>query len=257
MERKAHDLKPLKLVFSYARHYKLVLTITIISMFLLVGVQLVIPEVIRRLIAAVTAPTISPLSFKLVGTLTLVVLGMFLLRAAMQFLRSYMAHLAGWGVVADVRKHIYEHLQALSLRFYEDKQTGQLMSRVINDTELFEQLISHAVPDVVVNVITLVGVSVILLNLNWQLTLLSHDPHPVGRHFFAGVCSLCAPGLSRAAKRARQSQCHPERQPFRHPRDQGIYPRSGGDEAHQPGHRPLPDFTAWRTQADGNFPTFY
>ena len=179
MGRKAHDLKPLKLVFSYARHYKLVLTITIISMFLLVGVQLVIPEVIRRLIAAVTAPTISPLSFKLVGTLTLVVLGMFLLRAAMQFLRSYMAHLAGWGVVADVRKHIYEHLQALSLRYYEDKQTGQLMSRVINDTELFEQLISHAVPDVVVNVITLVGVSVILLNLNWQLTLLTMIPIPL------------------------------------------------------------------------------
>jgi len=179
VERKVHDLKPLKLVFSYARHYKLVLAITIISMFLLVGVQLVIPEVIRRLIAAVTAPTISPLSFKLVGTLTLVVLGMFLLRAAMQFLRSYMAHLAGWGVVADVRKHIYEHLQALSLRYYEDKQTGQLMSRVINDTELFEQLISHAVPDVVVNVITLVGVSVILLNLNWQLTLLTMIPIPL------------------------------------------------------------------------------
>jgi ATP-binding cassette subfamily B protein/subfamily B ATP-binding cassette protein MsbA len=179
VERKAHDLKPLKLVFSYARHYKLVLTITIISMFLLVGVQLVIPEVIRRLIAAVTAPTVTPLSFKLVGILTLIVLGMFLLRAAMQFLRSYMAHLAGWGVVADVRKHIYEHLQALSLRYYEDKQTGQLMSRVINDTELFEQLISHAVPDVVVNVITLVGVSVILLNLNWQLTLLTMIPIPL------------------------------------------------------------------------------
>jgi ATP-binding cassette subfamily B protein len=172
-------LKPLKLVFSYARHYKLVLVITIISMFLLVGVQLVIPEVIRRLIAAVTAPTITPLSYKLVGILALVVLGMFVLRATMQFLRSYMAHLAGWGVVADVRKHIYEHLQALSLRYYEDKQTGQLMSRVINDTELFEQLISHAVPDVVVNVITLVGVSVILLSLNWQLTLLTMIPIPL------------------------------------------------------------------------------
>jgi len=172
-------LKPLKLVFSYARRYKLVLVITIISMFLLVGVQLVIPWIIRTLIAAVTAPTITPLSFKLVGILALAVLGVFVIRAGMQFLRSYMAHLAGWGVVADVRKHIYEHLQALSLRYYEDKQTGQLMSRVINDTELFEQLISHAVPDVVVNVITLIGVSVVLLSLNWHLTLLSMIPIPL------------------------------------------------------------------------------
>jgi ABC-type multidrug transport system fused ATPase/permease subunit len=70
--------------------------------------------------------------------LGLLALLVYLARAGLQFLRSYMAHVAGWGVVADVRKHIYEHMQRLSLRFYEDKQTGQLMSRVINDTDLFE-----------------------------------------------------------------------------------------------------------------------
>ena len=155
------------------------LIITIISMFLLVGVQLLVPWIIRSLINNVTAPTITPSSFTLVNTLALLVLGIYIIRAGMRFLRSYMAHLAGWGVVADVRKHIYEHLQALSLRYYEDKQTGQLMSRVINDTELFEQLISHAVPDVFVNVITLIGVSVILVFLNWRLTLLSMIPIPL------------------------------------------------------------------------------
>jgi ATP-binding cassette subfamily B protein len=81
--------------------------------------------------------------------------------------------------VADVRTHIYEHLQRLSLRFYEDKQTGQLMSRVINDTDLFEQLIAHAVPDIAVNVITLIGVSAVLLSLNWRLTLLTMIPIPL------------------------------------------------------------------------------
>ena len=172
-------MKPIQLVFSYARRYRLVLVITIISMFLLVGVQLLIPWIIRTLINEVTATNITPESFRVVDILALVVLGVYLIRAGMTFLRSYMAHLAGWGVVADVRKHIYEHLQALSLRYYEDKQTGQLMSRVINDTELFEQLISHAVPDVVVNLITLVGVTGVLLSLNWRLTLLSMIPIPL------------------------------------------------------------------------------
>ena len=171
-------MKPIQLVFSYARRYKLNIIITIISMFLLVGMSLAIPWIIRALIADVTAAMVTPASYKLVTALALAVLGIYILRAFMQFLRSYMAHLAGWGVVADVRKYIYEHLQALSLRYYEDKQTGQLMSRVINDTELFEQLISHAVPDVVVNVITLIGVSAILLFLNWRLTLLSMIPIP-------------------------------------------------------------------------------
>ena len=172
-------MKPIQLVFSYVRRYRLVLVITVISMFLLVGVRLGVPAAIRILVENVTNSPITPEAFKVVDVLALVVLGIYILRAGISFLRSYMAHLAGWGVVADVRKHIYEHLQALSLRYYEDKQTGQLMSRVINDTELFEQLISHAVPDVVVNLITLVAVSAVLFSMNWRLTLLCLIPIPL------------------------------------------------------------------------------
>ena len=90
-----------------------------------------------------------------------------------------MAHVAGWGVVAEARQHIYEHLQRLSLRFYEDKQTGQLMSRMVNDSDMFERLIAHAIPDVLVNVITLVGVSIILFAMSWQLALLTLVPIPL------------------------------------------------------------------------------
>jgi len=162
--------KPLQLVFGYARKYILALSLTVISMLLLVGVQLLIPWIIRTLIAAVTEPATAPTSMALLGQLTLLVLVIYVARGGLQFLRSYMAHVAGWGVVADVRKHIYEHLQRLTLRFYEDKQTGQLMSRLVNDSELFESLIAHAVPDVFVNVLTLVGVSAVLFTLPWMAT---------------------------------------------------------------------------------------
>lgn len=171
--------KPFQLVFVYARKYIMALSLTVISMLLLVGVQLLIPWVIKTLIAAITEPTTAPASLNLLGQLTLLVLVVYVVRAGLQFLRSYMAHVAGWGVVADVRKHIYEHLQRLTLRFYEDKQTGQLMSRLVNDSELFESLIAHAVPDVFVNVLTLVGVSAVLLTLNWRLMLLSLIPIPL------------------------------------------------------------------------------
>jgi ATP-binding cassette subfamily B protein len=171
--------KPFQLVFVYARKYIIALSLTVISMLLLVGVQLLIPWVIKTLIAAITEPTTAPASMALLGQLTLLVLVVYVVRAGLQFLRSYMAHVAGWGVVADVRKHIYEHLQRLTLRFYEDKQTGQLMSRLVNDSELFESLIAHAVPDVFVNVLTLVGVSAVLLTLNWRLMLLSLIPIPL------------------------------------------------------------------------------
>ena len=82
-------------------------------------------------------------------------------------------------MVANLRKHLYQHLQRLSLRFYEDKQTGQLMSQVVNDSDLFETLIAHAIPDVFVNVLTLVGVIFVLGSINWGLLLLSLVPVPL------------------------------------------------------------------------------
>jgi ATP-binding cassette, subfamily B, bacterial len=52
------------------------------------------------------------------------------------------------------------------MRFHEDKQIGGLMSRVINDTRLFEQLIAHAVPDVTVNILSLIAISAVLIGIN-------------------------------------------------------------------------------------------
>ena len=142
-------------------------------MLLLVGVQLLIPWIIKTMVGAITGTDGNVLTMEKVTDLALLALLVYVARAFLQFLRSYMAHVAGWGVVAEARKLIYAHLQRLSLRFYEDKQTGQLMSRMVNDSDKFELLIAHAIPDIAVNVLTLISVTVVLVNMNWQLTLLS------------------------------------------------------------------------------------
>jgi ATP-binding cassette subfamily B protein/subfamily B ATP-binding cassette protein MsbA len=172
-------MKPFQLVLRYTRNYTWQLVVTVISMLLLVGVQLTLPWIIKTLIDVVTDPGSSPDSWQMITTLTFAALGVFILRGFLQFTRSYVAHVAGWGVVANLRKHLYQHLQRLSLRFYEDKQTGQLMSQVVNDSDLFETLIAHAIPDVFVNVLTLVGVIFVLGSINWQLLLLSLAPVPL------------------------------------------------------------------------------
>jgi ATP-binding cassette, subfamily B, bacterial len=172
-------MRSLKYLLLYAQNYTGSLVITVVSMLLLVGTQLVIPWIIKTLVGAVTNPATGRISPELITRLTLLALVVYVARGGLQFLRSYMAHVAGWGVVADARKLVYGHLQRLSLRFYEDKQTGQLMSRVVNDTDKFELLIAHALPDIAVNVLTLCGVMAILLAMNWQLTLLSMVPIPL------------------------------------------------------------------------------
>ena len=168
-----------KTLFRFTLPYRTPLIATVVSMVLLVGVQLFAPWFIRELIATVRAGNSDSLSYSLIGRLALFALAIYAARAGLEFLRSYLAHVAGWGVVADVRVAIYRHLQRLSLHYYEDKQTGQLMSRVVNDSDLLEKLIAHAVPDVLVNVLTLVGVSTMLLIMNAQLTLLTLVPIPL------------------------------------------------------------------------------
>ena len=171
-------MKTLSFLIAYARKYWRALALTVVAMVLLVGVQLVIPWLIRNLVATVTSGNAMSDSLATITRLALVALAVYLIRGGLQFVRSYMGHVAGWGVVADVRHQIYVHLQRLSLRFYEDKQTGQLMSRVVNDSDMFERLIAHAIPDITVNALTLIGVTAVLVTINWQLMLLSLIPVP-------------------------------------------------------------------------------
>ncbi len=172
-------MKGLRWAFCYAKKYKVPLLLTMVSMAALVGIQLVAPWLVRTMVAAVTSPEAGPETLSLVARLAVLAFGVYLLRAVMQFIRSYAAHVAGWHVVADVRNEVYRHIQRLSLRFYHDKQVGQLMSRIVNDSDLLEQLVAHAIPDVLVNVLMLLGVTVVLLRLSWQLALISMIPIPL------------------------------------------------------------------------------
>ena len=172
-------MKPLKLLLKFAKNYKKALFWAVFSMMVLVGAQLLIPWLIRSLINVVTDQSLSTASLQTITKISIVAMLAFIGRGTMQFLHTYTAHIAGWGVVSDARKFVYDHLQRLSLRYYEDKKTGQLMSRVVNDTDLFERMIAHAIPGILVNFITLVGVSAVLFSMSWQLTLMSMTPIPV------------------------------------------------------------------------------
>jgi len=190
----------MKLLLKFAKKYTWALLITVLSMLVLVGAQLLIPWLVRSLISLVTEQQLTPETMNTVTRLTLIALVTFIARSVVQFLRSYMAHIAGWGVVSDARKFVYEHLQRLSLHFYADKQTGQLMSRVVNDTDLFERMIAHAIPDVLVNIITFAAITVVLATLNWRLTLYSMAPIPLVILGLIGFSKFVRPAFKRRQK---------------------------------------------------------
>lgn len=172
-------MKPASLLLKLTKRYTWSIAVTILTMLGLVAAQLIIPWLIRALINTLSTSSLASPTLDSITRLSGIALLVFIARGFMQYVRSFQAHIAGWGVVADSRKLVYQQLQRLSLRYYEDKQTGQLMSRVINDTELFERMIAHALPDVFVNVVTLIGVSAILFSMSWKLTMLTMVPIPV------------------------------------------------------------------------------
>ncbi len=172
-------MKPIQLMVKLSRKYTRELVLTTVTMLALVGVQLLIPWLIKNVIAKLTDGTLSTETIRFITQISLIALVAFAVRAILQYIRSYASHVAGHGTVSVARRYVYEHLQKLSLHYYEDKQTGQLMSRILNDTDLFERMIAHAIPDVIVSGITLIGVSIILASMNWQLTLISLIPIPL------------------------------------------------------------------------------
>ncbi|MCL1884295.1 MAG: ABC transporter ATP-binding protein/permease [Defluviitaleaceae bacterium] len=149
-------------------------TYLVISLFAIAGMtaaQLYAPLIVRQLtdMAVNADPQLAEVALRLGITLAVV----YLIQAVCAYIRSYYTHYAAWHFVADLRTRIYATLQKLSMKFYHDKQTGQIMSRVVNDTLQIERLIAHAVPDIIVNVAILIGVAVILFIINPVLAALS------------------------------------------------------------------------------------
>ena len=159
-----------------AARYKLLYVTAILATLGLTVVNLAAPRVLSALTGVVEAGTIS---LPVIRTLALILLGLYLLRVLFRFLSNYLAHKAAWYLVGDLRGRLYDRLQSFDLGFFHDKQTGDLMSRVVNDTRDFELLYAHIIPELITNLVTFAGVLAILLAINWKLALITCFPIPL------------------------------------------------------------------------------
>ena len=142
------------------------------------AINLIGPSLISRLIDLLTG-NFSRADIATVQHLALLLSGTYLIRAVFRLAGDYWAHYAAWNIVAEMRVRVYNHLQTLSLRFYSDKQTGQIMSQVLNDTAQFELLIAHAIPNILSSILIVIGVAILLLLINPWLALLTFAPVPL------------------------------------------------------------------------------
>jgi ATP-binding cassette subfamily B protein len=108
------------------------------------------------------------------GTLTWIVAAFLLAGVAAFALSGAQTYLTGWvgeRGLADLRTRLFSHLQRLSLGYYERNRTGAIVSRITNDVEALDQLVTDGVSSLVQNGLLLVGTAVVLFFLDWRLAL--------------------------------------------------------------------------------------
>ena len=82
-------------------------------------------------------------------------------------------------VIYDLRAEVFAALQRLSISYYENRSTGEIMSRINNDVEHVERIFIDGLESLLMSSLTLIGISVILFSLNWKLACLSLLPIPI------------------------------------------------------------------------------
>ena len=161
-----------------AVRYKHLYVIAILSTFCLTLVNLAAPKALSAM-TGIVERGMTEESLDAIGLLTLALVVLYLLRILFRFLSNYLAHKAAWFLVGDLRTKTYDKLERMHLGYFHDKQTGDLMSRVINDTRDFELLYAHILPDMITYFVTFAGVLAVLLTINWKLALITCAPIPL------------------------------------------------------------------------------
>ncbi|MEZ8217880.1 ATP-binding cassette, subfamily B [Candidatus Fervidibacteria bacterium JGI MDM2 SSWTFF-3-K9] len=107
------------------------------------------------------------------------VLGLNFLGAVLSGGRSYLMAWLGERIVMDIRRRLYEHLHLLSLRFFDQEQTGRLVSRVANDTGQLQDFLTEGLQDILRDIFMLLFVGVVMFMMHWKLALATLLPVPI------------------------------------------------------------------------------
>ncbi len=161
-----------------AVRYRGLYVISILSTLMVTAINLAAPKILSAM-TGIAAQGIDQDALRHIGTLTALLTALYLFRILFRFLSSYLAHKAAWFLVGDLRTRTYDKLERMHPGYFHDKQTGDLMSRVINDTRDFELLYAHMIPESITNIVTFLGVLAVLMTINPKLAAITCSPIPV------------------------------------------------------------------------------
>ncbi|QFT87774.1 Multidrug resistance ABC transporter ATP-binding/permease protein BmrA [Bacillus sp. THAF10] len=144
---------------------KLALTLGLLGSLITTMVGLSIPLLTREMVDGFSMEAISI-------TLVIIIATVFILQAVIDGLSTYSLAYVGQRIVAGLREKMWNKLLRLPVSYYDKKTSGESVSRVVNDTGIVKDLISQHFPQFITGIITIIGAIIILLVMDWKMTLL-------------------------------------------------------------------------------------
>lgn len=193
-------MHPLKRLLIFAKPYWPYILGTIIAGVVKFVMPIAVPMTIKTIIDdVINGP--EPLAERTqhLNRVALILSGIMVTQAAAIFFRTYLVRYAGMHIIFDLRSALYEHLQQLSLRFFEEQRTGAIVSRLLSDINAAQQFINGALVNVVMDATLMTIVLGILFWMNVELALWSIALLPI----YLFVYKYVNPRVRQATREAR------------------------------------------------------
>jgi len=167
-EKPKLSLRLVRRVLTYGKPYRWRIIGSLLSILIYTGVALLSPLILRHLIDyAIPEKDVNRLLLAALG-----LLGLPIISSLFQVITRRLTSQVGEGVIFDLRVSLYEHLQRMSLRFFTHTKLGELISRLNNDVVGAQTAISRTLVTLVTNFIEVISLLVVMLTLEWRLTLM-------------------------------------------------------------------------------------
>ena len=167
-EQPAITRELLEKVWRFAKPYWFQVCALLVTILIISGIGLISPLLYRDLIDV----AIPDRDFSRINLLALGMIGIPIINGIIGVWQRRLNAAVGEGVIFDLRQALYGHLQRMSLRFFTETRTGELMSRLNNDVIGAQRAISNTLVTILSNFVTLVATLSIMIALEWRLTLL-------------------------------------------------------------------------------------
>jgi len=165
----------LRRFFSYYKPYKRLFLLDFTCAVLLAVLELCFPLAVSYVIDTLLPNE----SWGLIVTACAILLVIYVINTLLTFVVTYWGHMLGINIETDMRKALFNHVQKLSFRFFDNTKTGHLLSRLTNDLFEIGEVAHHGPEDMFIAVMTLIGAFGLMASINMELAVLTFIVVPV------------------------------------------------------------------------------